>query len=245
MIEPPQSAFILAAGLGTRLRPYTDHCPKPMVRIAGRSIIDRALDRLEAAGVREVCVNLHYMADVLEAHLRARTGPKIRFFPEPALLNTGGGVKKALDFMQNAPFYILNGDALWTDGPSGPALLRLAEAFDPARMDLLLLLQPVESMVLTQGVGDYDLDAAGAPFGKALRRTDQRGSCMFTGIRVVHPRLFENTPEGPFSFLTLMDRAQEAGRLFGLIHDGDWHHISTPGDLERVDTSFLAHPGAA
>ena len=156
----PDHAFILAAGKGTRLRPYTDSAPKPMVAVGGRTLIDRTLDKLEEAGVTHVTVNLHYMADILEAHLAKRGSPAITLSHEPDLLDTGGGVKKALRTLGEKPFYVIAGDNLWTDGPSGNALLRLAAAWDDARMDILTLMQPLSGMVLTQGLGDYDLRPA-------------------------------------------------------------------------------------
>ncbi|MCB9978035.1 MAG: nucleotidyltransferase family protein [Rhodospirillales bacterium] len=229
---PVERAFILAAGRGTRLRPFTDRIPKPMVRIAGKPIIDYALDALDAAGVQDVVVNLNYKGEVLDSHLKSRKKPKIILSWEKSLLDTGGGVRKTLDFFQNTPFYILNGDALWQDGPDVSALERLAGTWDPVRMDILLLLHPAAR--IPDGSGDYDL----LDDGQARRSSDKTGALMFAGIRIAHPRVFEGSPEGAFSFLTLMDRAQENGRLYGLIHDGLWHHISTPGDLARTDAAF-------
>lgn len=229
---PVERAFILAAGQGTRLRPLTDRIPKPMVRIAGKPIIDYALDALDAAGVRDVVVNLHYKGEVLDSHLKSRKRPKITLSWEEHLLDTGGGVRKALNFFQNTPFYVLNGDALWQDGPDGSALERLARAWDPVRMDILLLLHPAARV--PGGTGDYDL----LDDGQARRSSDKTGALMFAGIRIAHPRIFEGSPEGAFSFLTLMDQAQENGRLYGLAHDGLWHHISTPEDLARTDAAF-------
>jgi MurNAc alpha-1-phosphate uridylyltransferase len=227
-------SFILAAGMGTRLRPYTDTVPKPMVHVAGRAIIDYALDKLSDYGVENTVINLYHRADILEKYLRDRKSPNIRFSHENILLETGGGVKNALFMMRSAPFFLLNGDALWEDGAEKSALQRLAEAFDEDRMDILLLLQPIEKMHLTQGVGDYDLDEP----GHARRRKSRDGALMFTGIRLVHPRVFENAPEGAFSFLALMDAAEKAGRLHGIVHDGDWHHISTPDNLNAVNRAF-------
>lgn len=234
MRERPDHAFILAAGKGTRLRPYTDSMPKPLVEVGGRSLIERILDRLKDAGVSRVTVNLHYMADMLEERLSQRTDMEIFFSREDSLLDTGGGIKKALHTLGDKPFYVIAGDSLWTDGPSGSALLRLAENWDDERMDILTFLQPVSAMALTQGVGDFDR----ADDGRTIRRPDKSGAYMWTNIRINHPRIFENVPDGPFSFLSLMDEAECRGRFYSLIHDGDWHHISTPGDLERVNEAF-------
>lgn len=234
-IEKPERAFILAAGMGARLRPYTDKCPKPMVPVNGKPIIDYALDKLLVVNIDNVTVNLHYLGDVLEEHLSSRVRPAITLSREESLLDTGGGMKKALSTMGGKPFYALNGDALWTDGPQ-PALARLATVWDSRRMDLLLLLQPVGRMVLTRGVGDYDI----MPDGRAVRSKDKTGTHMWTSLRICHPRLFENTPDEPFSFLELMDKAEAAGRLYALEHDADWHHINTPEELESVEEQFAA-----
>ena len=227
-------AFILAAGMGSRLRPYTDDRPKPMVEVGGVPVIDGILHRLAAAGVEQVTVNLHYRGEQLAAHLAGRTSPQITLSREETLLETGGGVKHALATTNGQPFYVIAGDTVWTDGPGGNALTRLARAWDPARMDILTLLMPVDHMVLTHGVGDYDLD----PDGRVRRSFDKTGAHMFTNIRINRPEIFADAPDGPFSFLTLMDRAQAAGRFYGLVHDGDWHHISTPQELERVNAAL-------
>ncbi len=234
--NPVERAFILAAGKGTRLRPYTDTVPKPMVCVGKKPIIDHALEALMVAGVEEVVVNLHHLGGVIESHLRGRKKPKIIFSWEKNLLDTGGGVRNALCFFQNDPFYILNGDALWQEGPDTPALARLARAWDPEVMDILLLVYP--AALVPGGSGDYDLDSD----GRATRSLAQAGAMMFAGIRIAHPRIFQNTPEGPFSFRDLMDAAQHAGRLYALVHDGLWHHISAPEDLKRADAAFQTSP---
>lgn len=227
----PQRAFILAAGMGSRLRPYTDNVPKPMVEVGGRPIIDRTLDRLAAAGVDTVVVNLHYMADVLRAHLEKRTFPLIEFSFEDTLLETGGGIKNALHLLGDEPFYVIAGDAVWTDGPSGDSLLRLADAWDSRTMDIVTLMQPLSSMILTNGKGDFDLLAD----GRVKRSLNKTGTHMWTNIRINTPAIFADAPDGPFSFLELMDGAEARGRFFALEHDGEWHHISTPQELERVN----------
>lgn len=227
-------AFILAAGLGTRLRPYTDAAPKPMVKVWGRSLIDHALDRLQEAKTGQVWVNLHHFGQQLETHLRNRSYPKITLSWEENLLDTGGGIRRCLDGLGPDAFYVVNGDALWTNGDHDPALTRLARVWDPERMDILLMLHPLEKMTLTRATGDYDL----SPDQSSVRRNLQKsGAYAFTGVRIAHPRIFDDTPSGPFPFLDLMDRAERAGRLFGVVHDADWHHISTPEDLERVQAS--------
>jgi len=230
----PDKAFILAAGLGTRMRPLTDHFPKPLIEVAGRSLVDRTLDHLADIGVPDVTVNLHYKADLLKSHLEQRTSPIIHFSHEEDLLDTGGGIKNALENFEGKPFYVLSGDGLWADGPDESALQRLSKAWDPGKMDILLLLQPVESMTLTKGTGDYHLE----PDGRAVRSYEREGTYMFTSIRINKPEIFDGSPAGAFSYLDLMDQAQKRGRLFGLVHDGAWHHISTPEDLEAVNTAF-------
>ncbi len=233
MKHKPEKAFILAAGKGTRLRPYTETIPKPMVEVAGKSIIRRTIEKLHAGGVGEIVVNLHHLADVLEQHLKDVAHPKIVLSPETELLETGGGIKHGLHHFGDAPFYIINGDALWDEGEI-PALEKLAHVWDDARMDILLLLQPTHRMELTGAVGDYHLAAD----GKATRAKDKNGSHMFAGVRIAHPRIFNGAPDGAFSFLTLMDKAEREGRLYGVEHSGHWYHISTPEDLESVNTHF-------
>lgn len=232
--KKPDHAFILAAGQGKRLRPYTDTMPKPMVPVNGRPILDHTIEKLEKEGVENITINLNYLGDRIENHLKDRQFPTFHLSKETELLDTGGGVKLALSTMGNKPFYLINGDAFWTDLPEKTALANLANKWNPDIMDILLLLQPVESMILTEGIGDYDLDEN----GKALRSTDKTGKYMFAGIRITKPEIFDNTPEDAFSFLQLMDEAQKKGRLYGLVHDGAWHHISTPGDLERVNDAL-------
>lgn len=268
----PETAFLLAAGKGTRLRPHTDHTPKPMVPVAGESIIRRTLKKLARSGVTKTVINLHHLGTVLEEHLKDWQEPSIVFSHEDELLETGGSARKALPLIGTEPFYMINGDALWEDdgaegseeilrGSAGEsptnitahnlsagtgsataaenytALSALAALWDAGKMDILLLLQPVAAMALTIGVGDYTLDENGI----AHRARQRDGDMMFTGIRIVHPRIFKDTPGDAFSFLTLMDRAEEQGRLYGLAHQGQWHHISTPEELSRVDAHYRAN----
>lgn len=226
----PEKAFITAAGRGKRLRPYTDNCPKPLVHAGGKALIDYALDKLVEAGVKDVTVNLHYLGSLIEAHLADRTSPRVKFSKEDKLLDTGGGIKKALGNMKGEAFYAISGDSLWSDG-TVPALKRLSEAWNPEEMDVLLLLQPLSRMRVTEGAGDYNM----GPDGRLERSRRQSGDYMWTSIRICCPSLFEGTPDGPFSFLEILDKAQSRGRLYGLVHDGEWHHISTAGDLKRVN----------
>lgn len=233
-MHKPDHAFILAAGQGKRLRPYTNTMPKPMVPINGRPIIDYTVEKLVNDGVKEITINLNYLGDRIENYFKDCKSCNLHFSRETALLDTGGGIKYALNSMGNNPFYIINGDAFWTDAGEKSAFSNLAGNWDPENMDILILLQPVTEMTLTEGVGDYDLNES----GKAIRRTDKSGAYMFAGIRIAKPEIFEGTPEGAFSFLELMDKAEQEGRLHGLIHDGEWHHISTPEDLDKVNEAM-------
>lgn len=235
MTHRPDHAFILAAGRGARLRPYTDSTPKPMVSVGGRPLIDRTIDKLVEAGIKHITVNTHYMADILETHLKKRSDAEILFSREEKLLDTGGGIKNALHTLGDKPFYVIAGDNLWTDGPSGNALLRLADAWDARKMDIVTLLQPLAAMTLTDGVGDFDMDAG----GRVIRRADKSGHYMWTNIRINAPDIFRNAPDGPFSFIGLMDEAEAKGRFYALAHDGEWHHISTGPELDRVNADFM------
>ncbi len=229
-------AFILAAGEGRRLRPYTDHLPKPLVPVIGRPILAHALDHLIVAGVSNITVNCFHKAEKIKEFLREYKGQaSIHLSEEEALLNTGLGVKRGLGHMGGKAFYVINGDAFWSDGAGGSVFERLSHQWAADDMDILLLLQPVADMELTEGVGDYDLDEN----GRAIRRKDQSGAYMFAGVRICKPDIFDDSPDVPFSFLELMDAAEEKGRLYGLVHDGDWHHISTPNDLERVNAALV------
>lgn len=227
----PTRAMILAAGLGVRMRPVTDTVPKPLIEIDGRPLIDHVIDRLQDAEVTEIIVNLHHLADKIEAHLKARTEPKIRFSREPELLETGGGVKNALQMLGSEPFFVINADAFWLNGPSD-TLGRMAAIWDDARMDGLLLLHSTVDAYGYRGIGDFCVDEQGL--------LNRRPECevspwLFTGIQILHPRLFDGAPEGAFSLNVLYDRAIEAARLYGVIHDGEWFHAGTAAGLEAAE----------
>lgn len=233
----PRRAFILAAGFGKRLRPYTGTVPKPMVCVAGRSLIFRTLDLLRAVGVFEVVVNAHYLADVLKTHLDDYSAQHnemiIHFVHEEKILDTGGAIVNTLHYFHGEPFYVIAGDNLWEDGDVS-ALLRLAQHWDDSRMDILTLMEPIQRMILTKGVGDYNFTDT----LHVARSHNRTGTHMWTNIRLNHPRIYDGYSAEPFSFLNLLDRAEEMGRLCALEHKGAWHHISTPEDLESVDTHF-------
>jgi MurNAc alpha-1-phosphate uridylyltransferase len=230
----PDTAMVLAAGLGKRMRPLTATRPKPLVEVAGKPLIDHCLDRLRAAGVRKAVVNVHYLADSLEAHLRNRVkGLEIVVSDERAqLLETGGGLVRALPLIEADPFFVVNSDNLWIDGPVD-SLRLLAAAWDEARMDALLLLVPLASAHCHSGQGDFHMSAAGA-----LRRRKPGGVAPFvyTGIQVVSKRLLAGElPEGPFSTNLLWDRAIAKGRLFGVAHQGLWFDIGAPGNIRKAE----------
>jgi MurNAc alpha-1-phosphate uridylyltransferase len=232
----PQRAMILAAGLGERMRPLTDNLPKPLIEVGGRSLIETILDRLEAAGVSEVVINLHYLGEMIEAQLAGRQRPRIAFSREETRLETGGGVRKALPLLGTDPFFAINGDVCWLDGCT-PALRRMADAWDDAEMDALLLMHPTVSAVGYDGPGDFIL----SPEGRLRRRREREVTpFVFSSIQMFHPRIFDDTPEGPFSHNLIYDKAAETGRLWGLRHDGKWFHIGTPENLRDVEDAL--HP---
>jgi len=228
--------MVLAAGLGTRLRPITDAIPKPLVEVDGRSLIDHALDRLAAAGVGHVVVNLHYKAAMIAAHLTRRDRPRIELSEETELLDTGGGVARALPLLGET-FFVVNSDVFWLDGRA-PALARLAAAFDPATMDAVLLLQRTATAVGYEGSGDYFLDDKGNP---RRRREGEVAPYLFAGIQLLHRRLFDELPGRVFSLVRLFDRAEAAGRLAAKVHDGEWYHVGTPEGLALTRERLASH----
>jgi MurNAc alpha-1-phosphate uridylyltransferase len=225
----PLHAMVLAAGLGLRMRPISETLPKPLIPVQGRTMLDRVLDHLDMAGVPHRVVNLHWLGDKVRRHLAGRPG--IAFSEEPDLLETGGGVAKALRLLGRDPFYVCNADVIWRNGAVS-ALLRLAAAWDDEKMDALLLMQPTATAFGYEGTGDYFLDAD----GRAVRKQPHEVTpFLFAGVQILHPRLFEGAPDGKFSLNLLYDRAQDAGRLFGIVHDGEWYHIGTPDSLAAAD----------
>jgi MurNAc alpha-1-phosphate uridylyltransferase len=228
--------MVLAAGLGTRLRPVTDAIPKPLVEINGRPLLDHALDRLTAAGVESVVVNVHYKARMLAEHLARLDHPRIELSEEAELLDTGGGVAQALPLLGEA-FFVVNGDVFWLDSKDS-ALLRLAGAFDPVAMDGVLLLQRTVTAIGYDGSGDYFLD----PLGKPRRRREREvAPYLFAGIQLLHRRLFDAAPGRVFSLVRLFDRAEAAGRLSAIVHDGEWYHVGTPEGLALTRERLSSH----
>jgi N-acetyl-alpha-D-muramate 1-phosphate uridylyltransferase len=221
-----ETAMILAAGFGTRMRPITDHTPKPLILLAGRTLIDHGIDRLVAAGVKRVVVNTHYKAEMMAAHLAERRDVEIVLSHEEVLLDTGGGVKKALAHLGEA-FYVVNADVFWLNARTS-ALLRLTRAWDSAKLDALLLVQRTTSAIGYEGVGDFVVD----PLGHVRRRAEREVvPHLFAGIEILSRRFFDGAPDGAFSLNPLWNKAIASGRLEAVIHDGEWFHVGTPQGL--------------
>ena len=233
-VAGPKRAMMLAAGLGKRMRPLTATTPKPLIEVAGRALMDHGLDRLEAAGVEEVVVNVHYLADLVEVHATRRRTPRVHVSDERgALLDTGGGIAKALPMLGDEPFFLVNSDSFWIEGLS-PNLARLAGAWDEARMDGLLMLAATVPAVGYDGPGDFMLDADGR---LSRRPASKIAPFAYSGAAILHPRLFEGAPEGRFSLNLLFDRAIEAGRLFGARMEGVWLHVGTPEAIREAEAA--------
>lgn len=236
----PKRAMVLGAGLGLRMRPLTDRLPKPLVEVGGEAMLDRILDQLAAAGVDQTVVNLHHLSEVMRRHLAGRADrlPAIAVSDESArLMDSGGGVKRAIDHFKDAPFFVLNGDMIWRDG-GVPALLRLAMAYDARQMDALLLVTPRADAVGYDGAGDFDIDGN----QRLTRRSGPSAPLVFTGIQILSPDLFADMPDEPFSLNRIYDRAAAAGRLYGLVHDGLWLHVGTMDSIALAEAR-LAHGG--
>ena len=229
----PTTAMVMAAGLGKRMRPLTATRPKPLVEVAGKPLIDHVFDRLRAAGVARVVVNVHYLADLLEAHLaQAARGLEVVVSDERALLmETGGGLVQARELLGNAPFFVANADNLWIDGPAD-ALRLLASHWDDAAMDALLLLVPYARAHNHRGQGDFSLDHA----GRVIRRQAGRvAPFVYTGVQILSPRLLDGWPTEPFSTNLMWDRAIAAGRAFGVVHEGLWFDVGTPEAIPKTE----------
>jgi N-acetyl-alpha-D-muramate 1-phosphate uridylyltransferase len=220
------TAMILAAGFGTRMRPITEHTPKPLIPLCGRALLDHGIDRLVAVGVKRVVVNTHYKAPMIAAHLAQRHDIEIVLSHEETLLDTGGGVKNALKHLGDA-FYVMNADVFWLNGRT-PALTRLAREWDPARLDALMLVQRTTSAIGYEGIGDFAVD----PMGNVRRRAEREVvPFLFAGIEILSRRFFDGAPDGVFSLNQLWNKAIAFGRLKAIIHDGEWFHVGTPQGL--------------
>jgi N-acetyl-alpha-D-muramate 1-phosphate uridylyltransferase len=233
----PKSAIVLAAGLGTRMRPYNGHIPKPLVAVGGKSLIDYGLDRLADADVERAVVNVHHLAEAVERHLASRQKPRIVISDERGeLLGTGGGIAKALPLLGDEPFFLVNSDTLWLDGVK-PNFARLAEVFDAERMDVLLLLAPTAGSLGYEGRGDYTMLA-----DSRLRRRGEQEVVpyIYAGAAILSPALFAGAPAGAFPLTLLFDRAGEKGRLFGLRLEGVWMHVGTPEAVAAAEAALAA-----
>lgn len=232
----PQAAMVLAAGLGKRMRPLTATRPKPLIQVAGRTLLDRALDRIEAAGIGQAVVNVHYFADQVEAALAARTGPlRISVSDErDCLLETGGGVRKALPLLGEGPLLIANSDNLWIDG-SSDTLRLLASLWNPEIMDALLLMVPLARAHGYEGRGDFHMDPAGV---LRPRQGARVAPYVYSGVQILDPRLLADEPVEPFSLWRAWDKALAQGRLHGAVHQGLWFHVGTPASVSATE-AFL------
>ena len=228
----PQTAMVLAAGLGTRMRPLTDETPKPLIKVSGKPLIDYALDRFADAGVTRAIVNVHYLPDQVEDHVATRTAPEIVISDERALLlETGGGLKKARAEFGDEPLFCTNTDAIMIDGDGAEACAQLAEAWDASAMDALLLLVPIERTSGYDGRGDFTRDKS----GKIALRAGDAAPHVFTGLQILNPALIDEGPDGPFSTRLLWDAAAARGRLHGVIYGGDWLHVGDPQGLKDAE----------
>jgi MurNAc alpha-1-phosphate uridylyltransferase len=236
-MHAPRAAMVLAAGLGTRMRPFNGQVPKPLVRVGGKALIDHVLDRLAEAGVTRAVINVHHLADQIERHVAGRARPAVVFSDERGeLRGTGGGVVKALPLLGRAPFFHINSDTIWIEGVQ-PNLERLAAAFDPERMDALLLLASTAGSIGYAGRGDFSM----SPDGRLAKRGERDVvPFVYAGTAVLSPALFEGAPEGAFSLTLLFDRAQEAGRLYGLRLEGVWMHVGTPDAVAAAEQAIGA-----
>lgn len=235
--QTPRTAMVLAAGLGTRMKPLTDNIPKPLVAVAGKPLLDHVLDRLAESGVETAVVNIHYLGGMIEKHVASRERPRIIISDERgSLLGTGGGVVKALPSLGDAPFFHVNADTIWIDGVQ-PNLARLAEMFDTSTMDALLLLAPTTGSLGYSGRGDFTM----APSGRLTRRGQQDvAPFVYAGAAILSPAMFRDAPDGEFSLTTLFERAATAGRLHGLRLDGLWMHVGTVEAIEAAQAAIKA-----
>lgn len=232
------TAMLMAAGLGKRMRPLTATRPKPLVKVAGQPLMDHALDRLEAGGIRKVVVNVHYLADTVEAHLKGRKG-RLDFVisdERAKLLETGGGLMHAKALLGDEPFFCANSDNLWIDGPQ-ETLGVMRRLWNPDRMDALLLLVPLARATCHSGPGDFHMAADGR---LSRRKTAHVAPFVFTGVQILSPALLVDPPGDVFSTNIFWNRAIEAGRLYGVSHPGLWFDVGTPKAIPVVE-SMLAY----
>ncbi len=233
----PHTAMVLAAGFGVRMRPITDRIPKPLVPVGGKPLLDHVLDKLAEAKVNTAVVNVHHLAEQIISHVAHRTAPKVVVSDErEKILGTGGAVVKALPLLGHEPFFHLNADTMWIDGVR-PNLARLAEAFDPAAMDILLLMAPTTTSIGYKGAGDYAMAADGT---LKKKREGQIVPFVYAGAAIMRPELFADAPHGAFELPTCFNKAEEQGRLFGLRLEGVWMHVGTPDAIAAAERAILA-----
>jgi N-acetyl-alpha-D-muramate 1-phosphate uridylyltransferase len=231
----PKTAMVFAAGLGTRMRPLTDSTPKPLVSVAGRTLIDRALDDFASAGVEAAIVNVHHLADQIEAHLAARQSPRITISDERALLlDQGGGIKKVLPFVGDDPFFICNTDAFWFGAPQSN-LIALARIWNAEEMDAALLLAPTQGSVGVDWDGDFDLG-----FDGRIIRRDGPKPYVYAGVGLVKPQLFADETKEAFKLAPFLFSAAETGRLFGVVSEGLWLHVGTVAAIAEAEKAIAA-----
>ena len=229
-------AMVLAAGLGTRMRPLTLDRPKPLVEVAGRTMVDHCLDKLADAGVARAVVNVHHFPGMVKDHLRARTAPAVSISDESGqLLETGGGMVNALPLLAADPFFCINSDNLWVDGPQD-VFRQLSAAWKPAAMDALLLLVPHTRAANHKGKGDFHMDGAGRI---SLRRSGRIAPFIYSGIQLVSQRLLRDAPLGPFGTMLLWKRAMAEGRLYGVSHLGLWYEVGSPEAIAPTEEALL------
>jgi MurNAc alpha-1-phosphate uridylyltransferase len=228
--------MVLAAGLGLRMRPLTERMPKPLVQVAGQTLLDHVLNKLGDVGVSEAIVNVHYLPDQIIDHVAGRAKPCVIISDERnQVLGTGGGIVKALPLLGQAPFFLVNADTLWIDGVRSN-LARLAETFDPARMDILMLMAPTASSIGYNGNGDYAMLPDGA---LRKRKEHQVVPFVYAGAAIISPSIFADAPSGEFSLTKMFDAANAQERLFGLRLDGMWMHVGTPDAVAEAEEAFL------
>jgi N-acetyl-alpha-D-muramate 1-phosphate uridylyltransferase len=229
----PKRAMILAAGFGKRMMPLTDKLPKPLIEVGGRSMLDRNIDRLRDEQIETIVINTHYLGDLIEQHVhRRKKPPEIIVSHENIILETGGGVAKALPALGKDIFFVVNADSLWLNGPTS-ALQRMVGLWDDEKMDGMLLLHSTVDSYGYSGMGDFCIDPAGVIENRPEREISP---FVFTGIQILHPRLFAEAPAGAFPLTVLYNRAIENGRLYGVVHDGEWFHIGSPDGLAEAES---------
>jgi MurNAc alpha-1-phosphate uridylyltransferase len=234
----PETAMVMAAGIGKRMRPLTATRPKPLVQVAGQALLDHVFDRLRAAGIKRAVVNVHYLADALEAHLKNRVKEidVVVSDERDQLMETGGGIVKARDLIGDKPFVVVNADNLWIDGPTDTIKL-LASRWDDEVMDALLLVVPLARAHNHGGLGDFHLDANGRITGR--RKPGRVAPFVYTGVQILSPRVIQDWPEGPFSTNLFWNRAIEAGRAYGFVHQGLWFDVGTPPAIAKTEALLI------